>query len=307
MTPVAVVYKFSALESYSPRQIRRHRELNPDLGKRLESAHDEHSQSLEKLRALLTRLGVEADFHERDGLSQSLDNYRLVISIGGDGTFINASHFTEKALLIGVNSSPANSVGHYCRFHLSSAAAERAFQHLFEALLRGKKSPVREQELIRIQVHMHDRPVGFPVLNDVLFCEENPAATSRYTLRYRGGSHHQKSSGIWISTPTGSTAAYSSAGGQEFKKRELRFLVRELYSDSARSVQHRPAASRAASLYPRGKRLLKGNIRSGEKLHIVSSMMHGALYLDGSHHKVPVALGEHVRIAVHPHALRAIY
>lgn len=288
MNDFAVVYKFSALESYSPRQIRRHRELNPELGARMQTAHDDHSRSLEKLRQLLADMNMKADFHERDGLRQSLDGYRFVISLGGDGTFINASHFAEKTLLLGVNSSPENSVGHYCRFELKTKTGYAALRRQLEAMLAESKYPVAEQNLQRLQVSVQDRPAPFPVLNDVLFAEENPAATSRYTLRYRGRVHHQKSSGVWVSTPSGSSAAYSSAGGKAFKQRELRFIVRELYSDDRR-------------------RLTGGSVKSGEKLHIICSMMHGMLYLDGSHHRVNVALGEHLAISLHPRELRAIY
>lgn len=288
MNNVAVVFKFSALESYSPRQIRRHRELNPELGARMQTAHDDHSRSHDKLRQLLADMGIKADFHERDGLRQSLDAYRFVVSLGGDGTFINASHFAEKTLLLGVNSSPENSVGHYCRFELKTKTGYAALQRQLDAMVGGAKYPVAERNLQRLQVSVQDRPAPFPVLNDVLFAEENPAATSRYTLRYRGHVHHQKSSGVWVSTPSGSSAAYSSAGGKAFKQRELRFIVRELYSDDRR-------------------RLTGGSVKQGEKLHIICSMMHGMLYLDGSHHRVNVALGEHLAISLHPRELRAIY
>lgn len=288
MNSVAVVFKFSALESYSPRQIRRHRELNPELGARMQTAHDDHSRSLERLKSLLTDIGIRADYHERDGLRQSLDGYRFVISLGGDGTFINASHFAEKTLLLGVNSSPENSVGHYCRFELKSRKGESALRQQLDKMMAGTKYPVPEQKLQRLQVSVQDRPAPFPVLNDVLFAEENPAATSRYTLRYKSQVHHQKSSGVWVSTPSGSSAAYSSAGGRAFRQRELRFIVRELYSDDAR-------------------KLTRGTVRHGEKLHIICSMMHGMLYLDGSHHRLNVALGEHLSIGLHPRELRAIY
>lgn len=288
MNDIAVVFKYSALESYSPKQLKRHRELNPELSDRMQTAHDDHSRSLDALTRLLRELGVDADFHERDGLGQSLDHYRFVISLGGDGTFINASHYAEKTLLIGVNSSPDNSVGHYCRFELKTRKGDLSLRRQLEAMLAGSVYPVKERQFVRMHVAVQDRPAPFPVLNDVLFAEQNPAATSRYTLRYRGRLHHQKSSGMWISTPSGSSAAYSSAGGREFKRAELRFVVRELYSDDRR-------------------RLTQGTIRTGEKLHIICSMMHGMLYLDGSHQRVSVALGEHVALSLHPKPLRAIW
>ncbi|MBX3722484.1 MAG: NAD(+)/NADH kinase [Turneriella sp.] len=289
MKDIAVVYKHSALESYSAKHLRRHRELNPELGERMQTAHDDHTRALDALRGVLDDLKLDAAYFERDSLRQNLDGFHLVVSLGGDGTFINASHFIEKTLLLGVNSSPENSVGHYCRFFVKGARHEALLRKALEAFFTGKKNVIPEARLLRMQVQVQGQSAAFPVLNDVLFCEKDPAATSRYTLRTGGRNHHQKSSGLWVATPTGSTAAYSSAGGKAFKQKELRFIVRELYSDDTK-----PAAR-------------KGVIKPGSSLKIVSSMMHGALYLDGSHHKIPVALGDHIQIAVHPKPLRAIY
>lgn len=289
MKDIAVIYKYSALESYSPRQIKRHRELNPELTQKMQSAHEEHSHALDTLRRLIAQTGAQASWFERDTLSRSLDEFRLVISFGGDGTFINASHFIEKTLLLGVNSSPENSVGHYCRYELRTSAGEKKLREDLITLLEARRGQPKESRLMRLKVLLQDRAAPFPVLNDVLFSEQNPAATSRYTLQWRNHVHHQISSGLWVTTPTGSTAAYASAGGKPFTRRELRFIVRELYSDAAK------------------KRLTHGVVRPGESLKIISSMMHGALWLDGSHYRIPVALGEHITLCIHPIPLRAIY
>lgn len=289
MKDVAVVYKYSAIESYSPKHIKRHRELNPELGDRMQTAHDDHSRALDTLRRLLSDLGLDTAYFERDALRQNLDAFRLVVSLGGDGTFINASHFIGKALLLGINSSPENSVGHYCRYVVKGAKQEKALRGALAAYFETGKLPQKEVRLLRMQVAVQNQVVAFPVLNDILFCERDPAATSRYTLRFKGKNHHQKSSGIWVTTPTGSTAAYKSAGGKAFTQKEIRFVVRELYSDDGRPV------------------LRQGRIKAGESLKIISSMMHGALYLDGSHHKIPVALGDHIAISAHANPLRAVY
>lgn len=285
MKDLAVVYKYSALESYSAKHIRRHREINPDLSRRMESAHEDHARASERLTQVISELGINATYFERDGLGQNLDGFRLVISIGGDGTFINASHYIERTLLLGINSSPAHSVGHYCRFNLKSPRSEADLKKKLVAIFAAPGRLKEEVSLLRMRLAVSGRLAPFAILNDALFCEENPAATSRYTLEYQDRTDHQKSSGLWISTPTGSTAAYSSAGGKAFKTRELRFVVRELYSGKIRA----------------------GKIPAREQLGIVSSMKHGALYLDGSHHKMPVHLGEHITISAHPQSLRAIY
>lgn len=297
MKDIAVVYKYSALESYSAKQIRRHKERNPELFHRMQVAHDEHSQAFENLQHIIEEKKLSVTYFERDTLSRNLDDFKAVISFGGDGTFINASHFIEKSLLLGINSSPQNSIGHYCRFELKSPSGVKAFRKKIISLVQTSSRASSETHLLRMQVSVADKVVGFPVLNDILFTEQNPAATSRYTLIYRGIPHDQKSSGLWVTTPTGSTAAYQSAGGTPFQLKELRFIVRELYSDTVAQTEGRV----------REKKLLAGSVKRGGVLELVSSMMHGALYLDGSHQKVPVVLGDHIVLSIHPHALRAIY
>src|SRR5690606_17483311 len=59
----------------------------------------------------------------------------------------------------------------------------------------------------------------------------HPAGMSRYRLSIGKKSEEQKSSGIWMSTAMGSTAAIKAAGGKvlEFTGREFQYLVRERY------------------------------------------------------------------------------
>ena len=56
-----------------------------------------------------------------------------------------------------------------------------------------------------------------PILNDILFANLYPAAVTRYKIKYNGRQEVHKSSGVWISTATGSTAAISAAGGKVYE------------------------------------------------------------------------------------------
>ncbi len=78
-----------------------------------------------------------------------------------------------------------------------------------------------------------------PALNDVLISHPSPAAVSRFRMGFtdrfagmdiKAQSHFSLniwSSGLWVSTATGSTGALKSAGGQvmAFDSREMQFLV----------------------------------------------------------------------------------
>jgi NAD+ kinase len=127
------------------------------------------------------------------------------------------------------------------------------------------------------------------VLNEALFCHASPAATSRYVLTVRpppGAAgrprvEEQRSSGLWVGPPAGSTAAQRSAGGRviPLRSKVLQFVVREAYvRDGRRS------------------RLVRGLVRDGGELVIESKMMDARLFLDGIHTMHAIALGDVIRL-----------
>ena len=77
--------------------------------------HDEHVKSLELVKQSLRRMGIAfraVDRRRVRGMKAPL-KYDLIITVGGDGTFLDASHLVNKQLMLGVNSTPASSVGHF--------------------------------------------------------------------------------------------------------------------------------------------------------------------------------------------------
>lgn len=138
---------------------------------------------------------------------------------------------------------------------------------------------------------------GPPALNDVLFASQHPAATTRYWIR-RKGSHdgssyreEQKSSGIWIATPAGSTAAYRSAGGRRmpFTACRFAFKVRELYKEPGRRY-----------------RLTAKQLKKGDVLEIIPKMEEAEISIDGAHMTFLVKRGEMVLINLAPQPIKLL-
>ena len=96
-----------------------------------------------------------------------------------------------------------------------------------------------------MQVEIDGVPVYSRVLNDVLFSHPIPAATTRYAIRRDGRAEEQRSSGVWIATAAGSTAAIHSAGGKilPITSQRLQFVVREPYEK--RGVRYRVLRERS--------------------------------------------------------------
>lgn len=186
----------------------------------------------------------------------------LTITIGGDGTTLGTSHYVGQGALLGVNSAPGDSVGHFC------SVQEANFAERFDALRAGEWRPVA---LTRLAVTLDEKPLPELALNDVLIAHDCPAATTRYLIRLGEHEEEQRSSGIWISTAAGSTAGIHSAGGRKMPLRSgrLQYLVRELYREVLNGQQ-------------RSYQLVHGILETGTALTIASKMPEGWLYMDGA-------------------------
>ena len=196
--------------------------------KSLKISHEEHYKTLDELTSSLDQLYISYEMISRGLYWPKLDEVSAIITVGGDGTVLEASHHLkdDSIPLIGIRSS-AMSVGVLCA--CSQTGIRTIVKHLHENTLRYMKLQRLCAEITYAQ--SGNTIVTDPILNDFLFANKSPALTSRYNVSYNQISEDQKSSGIWVSTATGSTAASGAAGGQSLKKEDVRcqFLVRELY------------------------------------------------------------------------------
>jgi NAD+ kinase len=230
--------------------------------RRLRLSHDDHEATLAEVDRALRVLGAEATIVE--GARTKVEGkFDLVVTVGGDGTLLAASHRVGPDVpILGVNSAPDHSVGFFCAAKKGSVR-----QALGAALDGGMKATV----LTRMRVDLNDKCLHKRVLNDVLFCHEVPAATSRYILRVTQGDgdveeEEQRSSGIWVGPAAGSTAAQRSAGGRvlPLSSHKIQYVVREPYT---------PLGERLA--------LSRGTIDERGALILLNKMREARLFLDG--------------------------
>ncbi len=245
-------------------------------------SHEEHSSNLEKIRSSLKTTTHSVDFLYRDALPNSISGYDVVLSAGGDGTVLDiASRLNDATTrLLSINSAPGFSVGFLCA--LSSDTYELIPKYLENENLFS--------HITRLNVKL-DGVTLRPVLNDMLICHQNPAASSKYRLG-RGAdllelTKVQKNSGIWISTAAGSTAAMLSAGGeaQALDDNRLQFKVREPY-----------LAQDASSI--------DDHFFFEQDISVLSSMRRGKIFLDGPHTSFDFAIGSKVELSNTAPALR---
>jgi NAD+ kinase len=240
---------------------------------RLLRADSHHAQTVDEVRAAIDHVGWRATFRERDRIGE-VAGFDLVISVGGDGTLMWVSHSVGDTPMLGVNSAPQDSVGFLCGTYMGAVR-----EHLV-AIEEGRVARVRAA---RMQVAVDGAVVQRRVLNDVLFAHPVPAITSKYILEFGGACEEQKSSGLWVSTAAGSTAAIRSAGGRPmpFRSRMLQYAVREPYLAPGAEYQH-----------------VRGFVHPDESLRVRNKMRDARLYADGSRNAVSVELGQIVEFSL---------
>lgn len=270
-----VVWKRSAYDIY----VRQHRservqallDRNDPTVARLLRADQDHARTLEEVHRAVASLGLRGSFRARDRVGDTT-GFDLVVCVGGDGTLLAVSHAVGDTPVLGINSAPQDSVGYLCGGRAGDV------ERCLAGALDGSLPTTR---VARMRVLVDGRVAHARVLNDVLFCHPNPAMTSRYLLSWRGTSEEHKSSGLWVATAVGSTAAIRYAGGRvlPLRSRAVQFVTRELYD--------------LGGLLRRG-----GIVRPRDRFELRNKMREARLYVDGARIVVPVQMGECVQVDV---------
>src|SRR5262245_14474761 len=266
---VLVVYKQSFLEAHrgDPALLRR---LAPAERSRLVRADRENRSAIRDIVSVLRRAGTLPKAVSRGDLASS-PQFDLIVTVGGDGTFFMAAHRVHGTPLLAVNSHPGGSLG------LFATADRSTFPAKLKAALSGRLPALR---LNRLTISVNGRTRPELALNDVLVAHSNPASLSRMIFSVDGGEAEvQRSSGVWVSTAAGSTAAIRAAGGRKMPmaSRRLQYFVREPYD------------------WPSRLRLRRGYARDAVDIKILQN--EACLWIDGIRTRVDVRLGDRVRIA----------
>ena len=219
--------------------------------RRMRRSHEEHEGTVEEVARALDALGADVEWIRRAHAPYDPDGAALVVTVGGDGTLLAASHRVGRTPIVGVNSAPSHSVGFFCGVKKG---------HVHKALRQALEGKLRAVSLSRMSVHLNGKVISTRVLNDALFCHRSPAATTRYILRFGRVVEEQKSSGFWIGPAAGSTAAQRSGGGKilPLTSTDLQLVVREPYTPAGeklkitRALDFRTPRAFGAQQNPRG-------------------------------------------------------
>ncbi len=236
--------------------------------RRWQKAHTDHVRTIERVQETLDQYGAVSWVLHGPQTEFDASGADLVITVGGDGTLLSASHHVLSTPILGVNSAPSHSVGFFCAGRLGN------IKRLLHEALSGKLASV---ELTRMAVDVDGQKVSSRVLNEALFCHASPAATSRYILKAGGRSEEHRSSGVWVGTAAGSTGALQSAGGSVMPllSQRLQVVVREPYQGERKQYV-----------------LQQFEVPERRSAVIQNKMRDAYLFLDGPYRRVRVEIGE---------------
>lgn len=197
---------------------------------------DRNAQVIRNLLGILTRSGVDILIHKtlydsmtslpepvarvsgtfsgRDDLHPAT---RFLISVGGDGTFLNSINIVRDSGIpvAGVNIGRLGFLAHITKTDL---------QESIEKLLTGKL-PVEERTLIHATVH--GQPANsFPyALNDVVIHKSAAGLITIHTWSNDEFLNSYWADGLIVSTPTGSSAYSLSVGGPIVAPESQNFII----------------------------------------------------------------------------------
>ena len=245
----------------------------------LRAAARAHDDSVTAVEAALKAAGCVVHRIYRARLRPEDTKDRLVVTVGGDGTVLDTSHrILDHSVVLGVNSDPDRSIGFFC------AATAATFPEVLEQVLSGALVPHAVQ---RLTATIDDKAFLFPALNEILLGHKSPASTSRYLVEHAGVVVDHKSSGVYVSTAAGSTAAMRSAGGQlqDLGDRRLQWRTRELLTLA-------PAAGTAPSIQ-HDTFFFDAN----DDVTVTSRMREGRVWIDGPHVALDWPMGARLTVS----------
>jgi NAD kinase len=180
----------------------------------------------------------------------------LVVAVGPDGLVANVGKYLDGQPLAGVNPDPATIDGSLLAFDADTFVAA------LPQVLNDRR-PMREATLAEAQTSDRQTLRG---LNEI-FVGVPSHQSARYRIRHGAGDEVQSSSGLIVSTGTGSTGWLKSLRGEEAvfdpAADELAFIVREAW----------PGRGFAATL-------VEGRVTRETPLFI-ESRMEGTIFADG--------------------------
>lgn len=164
-------------------------------------SHLEQLKSFELIRNALpgSRITVGEEIKKAD-----FADAKLVVALGGDGHFSFVSHFVDSQYIVGVNADPGprGSTGAILSF------TPETFVKFLPRIKAGEFTP---EYWTRLQIVLNGQEIAPNAISDVYIGARLSVDMSRYVLKFGEQEEEEKTSGLLVSTGTGSTGWHRKA------------------------------------------------------------------------------------------------
>lgn len=218
----------------------------------------EQKSTLEIVENTLKKYKINYKLANRDKLNKNqFHNKDLAIAVGGDGTFLRAAQFIDKQLLFGVNSDVKNKEGFFMK------SDKNNFEKKLKKIIYNK---FKIRKLPRLEAYISNEKIETFALNEFFIGPRKSYHAAKYVIQMDGRKERHKSSGILITTPTGSYAWAKSCCNKTLplNSKNYQFVVREPYEGKVF----------------KNYKLKYGLLNKNQKIIIVSEMLDGILIAD---------------------------
>ncbi|MBI2547046.1 MAG: NAD(+)/NADH kinase [Candidatus Aenigmarchaeota archaeon] len=218
----------------------------------------EQKSTLQAVKNTLKKFNIKRNLANRDKLRKpQFQNKDLIIAVGGDGTFLRAAQFVDSQILFGVNSDIKNKEGFFMK------ANKNDFER---KLKKTMKNRIKIKKLPRLQAYINNKRIETLALNEFFIGPRRSYHAAKYVIEANGNKERQKSSGILVTTPTGSYAWAKSCCSKTLplNSKNFQFVVREPYEGKVF----------------KNYRLKYGILNKNQKIKIMSEMLDGILIAD---------------------------
>ncbi len=224
----------------------------------------------------LSSSGISVTAYERHSFpKKKVAGYDLVVVLAGDGTFLKIAHYVDNIPMVGVNATPHRRVGFFCK---------TTPETLLPTILKWKKGKLKPKKLMRLEAtltHKGKKIKLLLALNEYFIGCQRTYHVSRYWVSFNGKSEYQKTSGLIIGTPAGSTAWTYTAGGKKI----------ELNRNAIQYVAREPVQSSIVKM-----KMLKGILLQNSTITVQSDMSDGIVVVDSYPYTYPFVKGDRIII-----------
>lgn len=278
---------------------------NPALKKFLEETSDGahllkldevHNRNLEKILQALEKSGIKYDAHYRADLCEELiTHYDQVMTVGGDGTFLEAAGYIK-------NNTPIIAVNTAVYFDelLGKRRGSEGFYAAIDAFNFEKTFPLfiagelRATSLNRLLLEYECKQTEHLVMDEVSVGPEDPHSTVRYTIRAKNFEEDQFSSGLIIATPQDSWAmSYPGGTILPIEEKSFQAVTRANYN----------------SRYDMELGIYKTDgivIKHPNSIEVESKSRTATIAVDGKHKQFPFTFGTKICVSISEHPLNVI-